>query len=187
MKRKDLLFELFKYTASNSANLFEIKNLCNLFKADYETVSNYIFYLRSAFLISIAESYSRSPATRIRRNKKLYIVHPSVAFAVLGYTRDMITEKILGQYVETIFAGTFFWRDKQKNEVDVVLENKNLIPIEIKFQKHVITSDLKGLVKFMEKYRLKKGIVVTKDVFKKKTIKGKDILYVPAWLFLCLF
>jgi len=114
IRRKDILFEIFRYACSNSSNLFEIKNLCNVFKADYETISNYLFYLQSAFLIKVTESYSRSLAKRIRRNKKIHITHPSIAFAVLNYDRDMLIEKILGQYVESIFAREFFWRDKQK-------------------------------------------------------------------------
>lgn len=184
IRRKDLLFELFKYACSNSSNLFEIKNLCNIFKADYETVSNYLFYLRSAFLIRIAESYSKSHAKRMRRNKKIYVVHPSIAFAVLGYGRNILIEKILGQYVESIFAGEFFWRNKQKNEVDVVMENKTLTPIEIKYQKQITSSDLKGLLRFMEEFNIEKGIVVTKNLLEKRTMDKKEIIFIPAWLFL---
>lgn len=184
IRRKDLLFELFRYVCSDSSNLFEIKNLCNIFKANYETVSNYLFYLQSAFLIRIAESYSKSPAKRMRRNKKIYVVHPSIAFAVLGYRRNMLIEKILGQYVESIFAREFFWRNKQKDEVDVVMENKTLIPVEIKYQKQITSSNLKGLLKFMEKFEIGKGIVVTKNLLEKRVIDKKEIEFIPAWLFL---
>ncbi|MCG2736821.1 MAG: ATP-binding protein, partial [Candidatus Methanoperedenaceae archaeon] len=187
IRRRDLLFELFQYACSNSANLFDIKNLCATFKADYETVSNYLFYLRSAFLIKVSESYSRSPAKRVRRNKKMYVLHPSIAFAVLGYSREMIVEKMLGQYVESAFAGDFFWRDRQKNEVDVVLENKVLLPIEVKFQSQITSSDLKGLMKCMEEFGLEKGILATRDVFEKRIIGGKEILLIPAWLLMLVY
>lgn len=187
VRRKGLLFELFKYACNNSSNLFDIKGLCDTFKADYETVSNYLFYLRSAFLIKIAESYSKSPAKRMRRNKKVYVAHPSMAFAVLGYGRNMLIEKILGQYVETAFAGKFFWRDEQKSEVDLVLENHGvLLPVEIKYQNRISLSDAKGLLKFMEKFGLETGVLVTKDLFDKRMIDKKTIMFVPAWLFLCM-
>jgi len=187
IKRKDMLYELFRYACSNSSNLFDIKNLCSIFRADYETVSNYLFYLRSAFLIRIAESYSKSAAKRIRRNKKIYTTHPSMAFAVLGYEKNMLIEKILGQYVESIFAREFFWRDKQKNEVDVILKNKALMPIEIKYQNQMLPSDITGLLKFMEKFKLEKGIVVTKNLLEKRTMNKKEIMFIPAWLFLCVY
>ena len=184
IRRRDLLFELLRYACDNSSNLFEIRNLCNTFNANYETISNYLFYLRSAFLIKVSESYSKSLAKRIRRNKKMYIAHPSIAFAVLGYGRNMVVGKILGPYVETLFASEFFWRDKHKNEVDVVLKNKTLIPIEIKYQSQIAASDMNSLFRFMKKFKVKRGILITKDLFEYKKSDEKEILFIPAWLFL---
>jgi predicted AAA+ superfamily ATPase len=182
IKRKDLLFSLFKYICNNSSNLFEIKNLCNIFNADYETITNYLFYLRESFLIKISEVYSKSMAKRVRRNKKIYVVHPSLAFSVLGYKKDMLIEKILGQYVESLFGKEFFWRDKHKNEVDIVIQNKTIEPIEVKFKSNISKDDLKGLFRFMDVFKLKKGTVITKDTFKKEKNK-REIEFIPAWYF----
>lgn len=183
IKRKDLLFSLFRYVCNNSSNLFEIKNLCNTFKADYKTITNYLFYLREAFLIKISEVYSTSVAKRLRRNKKIYVTHPSIAFAVLGYKKDMLIEKILGQYVESLFGKRLFWRDKHKNEVDIVIQNKTIKPLEVKFKNNISKDDLRGLLRFMEVFELKKGIVITKDIFKKEKINNKEISFLPAWYF----
>jgi len=184
IKRKDLLFSLFKYICNNSSNLFEIKNLCNIFNADYETITNYLFYLHEAFLIKISEVYSKSMAKRLRRNKKIYVIHPALAFSVLGYRKDMLIEKILGQYVESLFGKEFFWRDKHKNEVDVVIQDEVIEPIEVKFKSNISKDDLKGLFRFMDVFKLKKGIVITKDIFKKEK-NAKEIEFIPAWYF-CL-
>jgi predicted AAA+ superfamily ATPase len=89
----------------------------------------------------------------------------------------MLVEKILGQYVEYLFGVEYFWRDRRKNEVDVVLKNKTLIPVEIKYQNHVFASDLKSLLKFMEKFDLGKGIVVTKNLLERRFINKKEISY----------
>ncbi|MGC9058744.1 MAG: ATP-binding protein, partial [Candidatus Nanoarchaeia archaeon] len=180
IRRKDLLLSLFNYVCNNSANLFEIKNLCNIFKADYETITNYLFYLQSAFLIKTSELYSKSIAKRIRKNKKIYVSHPSIAFAVLGYKREMIIEKILGQYVESLFGSEFFWRDKHKNEVDIVLDGK---PIEVKYKNNIGKEDLKGILRFMKVFKSKEGVIITKDIFKEEEFQSKKILLVPAWLF----
>ncbi len=183
VKRRDLLFLLFKYICNNSANLFEIKNLCSIFKADYETISNYLFYLEKSFLIKISEVYSESIAKRLRRNKKVYVVHPSLAFASLGYKKDVILDKILGQYVESLFGREFFWRDKHKNEVDVVIKDNSIKPIEVKYKNHISKEDLKGLIRFMEVFKLDKGVVITKDILKEEIIDKKTIEYIPAWYF----
>lgn len=180
IKRKDLLFALLQYICDNSANLFEIKKLCNTFNADYETIINYLFYLEKSFLIKISEVYSRSMAKRMRRNKKIYVIHPCIAFAALNYKKEMIIEKILGQYVESLFGSKFFWLDKHKNEVDVVIDGK---PVEVKYRSNITKDDVKGVLKFMELFKIKEGMIITKDIFKKEIIQDKTISFIPAWLF----
>ena len=184
IRRRDLLYELFRYACANSAGLFDIRKLCTIFNANYETVSNYLFYLKSAFLVTSAESYSGSPATRVRRNKKLYVVHPAIAFAVLGMEREMLSEEMLGQFVETIFAGRYFWRDKQKREVDVVHDTGHLLPVEVKYRNRIESADLRGLLAFMEKFRVDRGIMVTKDTMDRRTLPAGEILFYPCWLYL---
>ncbi|MFH1774950.1 MAG: hypothetical protein ABH874_08345 [Methanobacteriota archaeon] len=77
----------------------------------------------------------------------------------------------------------YYWKDKQ--EVDIIMDTRRgLIPIEVKYKSRIDRMDLKGLLKFMEKFKVKKGIVVTKEMFETQRIDGKEILFVPAWLFL---
>jgi len=183
VRRPDILLGLFRYAGSTSSQLYDIQNLSRHFGVHAETVANYLWYLQSAFLIRSAESYTASPAKRARRNKKLYVAHPSIACALLGYDRHQLIEPVLGPYVETLFAGQYFWRDKYKREVDVVRETRNgLLPIEIKYQAGITPSDTKNLRYFMEECRIPLGILITKDQMDQKTIDGKEILYIPAWL-----
>ena len=76
--------------------------------------------------------------------------------------------KLMGQYVYSVFAGEFFWRDKQKHEVDVVREANLPLPIEVKYQNQITSSDLKNLIIFMKKFDAERGILVTKSLFEKK-------------------
>ncbi|ODS40887.1 MAG: hypothetical protein A7315_07345 [Candidatus Altiarchaeales archaeon WOR_SM1_79] len=185
IKRRDLLFDLFKHICSESSNLFEIKNLCNIFNADYTTISNYLHYLKLSFLINIAQTYSKSSSARLRKNKKVYVIHPSLAFAILNYPKDILgVGKIMGQYVETLFGDKFFWRSKTKNEVDAVsvTMDQKILPIEVKYRER--GGKITGLYEFMNKFSASKGIVVTKNTFKKEEVEQGMILYIPAWLFL---
>lgn len=183
VRRKDLLNELFRYACANTANLFDVKNLSNIMKANQETVNNYLTYLKSAFLIKTSESYSRSISKRMRRNKKLYVTHPSLAFAALGWGRNMLVEKVLGQYVESALSGRLFWRDERKNEVDaVIIDDEGPIPLEVKYKSQIITSDLSGVIRFMEKHNVGKGLVATKNTFEERKVDGRIILLAPAWL-----
>ncbi|NMB78462.1 MAG: ATP-binding protein [Methanomicrobiales archaeon] len=185
IRRPDLLFELFRYACGTSSQLFDIQNLARHFGVHAETVANYLWYLRSAFLIRISEPYSKSPALRARRNRKLVVAHPAMACAVLGYTGEHLIGQVLGQYVETLFTGRYFWRDRQKHEVDRVIETPaGLVPVEIKYQTRISAADIRNLLIFMEEYAAGTGILITKDLFDEKTVDGRKILYIPAWLIL---
>ena len=45
-------------------------------------------------------------------------------------------------------------------------------------------SDLKGLRTFMAAHEVNRGILVTKNTFKKITEGEKEIFMIPAWMFL---
>jgi len=49
-----------------------------------------------------------------------------------------------------------------------------------------LLKDLKGIIKFMEKYGVREGIVVNKDLLEKMEQNGKILWLIPAWLLLLL-
>jgi len=182
IRRRELLFDLMKYVCEKTSSLYNINNLCRLFNANYETIVNYLSYLRSAFLIRTAEVYSPSPAKRTRRNKKIYVGHPSLAFSILGYDKNMLRSHLLGPYIESLFTGDTFYRDKQKVEVDSIIMNDELVPVEVKYQKIINNSDFKGIMKFKDRYRTGMPIVITRNTFEIKRYRDTEFLLIPAWL-----
>ena len=46
-------------------------------------------------------------------------------------------------------------------------------------------ADFKTTLKFLDKFKLKTGVLVTRDVFERREFDGKEVLFIPAWLF-CL-
>ncbi|RLE42479.1 hypothetical protein DRJ19_04095, partial [Candidatus Woesearchaeota archaeon] len=77
----------------------------------------------------------------------------------------------------------FFWRDPYKNEVDIIIADKKILPIEIKYGK----IDFGGLLKFMEKFKVNEGVVISLKKEEKKKINKKSIYIVPAFKFLLKF
>lgn len=190
IKRKDVLFSIMEYCSRETSNLLDITNLAGILDANYQTVKSYIFYLRNSFMLDLIYNYSKSTAKQLRKNKKVHVVHPSVTVTIMRYSKDTInSEELMGRFAETVVfqhakllsERVSFFRTPQKEEVDLILENNVLLPVEVKYRKNV--SDLPGLTKFMEKHK-SRGIVVTKDILSEKEISGKKILFVPTWLFL---
>jgi len=74
----------------------------------------------------------------------------------------------------------FFWRDSYKHEVDVVIADEKVVPVEIKGGK----IEMKRLVTFMEKFGVDKGYIVTPDREERLEVRGKVIGVVKVYKFL---
>ncbi len=79
----------------------------------------------------------------------------------------------------------FYWLDRSKNEVDIILSVKeNLIPIEVKYRNTIPNKKIKGLIRSLVSFHVEKGNVVTKDLLEVREFDGKTIFFIPVWLFL---
>lgn len=158
--------------------LVELNSLSGDLNISRQTLANYLTYLESAFLIRKLYNFSRSMRKVERKLKKYY---PTVISADLAFRGDDLSQsKVFEWLVINQLGVEFFWRDPYKNEVDAVLTNKNIIPIEIKFGK----IELGGLLAFMKKFKVDKGYVISLDRKEKQKINGKTIIVSPAFNFL---
>ncbi|MBS3098617.1 hypothetical protein J4462_00210 [Candidatus Pacearchaeota archaeon] len=74
----------------------------------------------------------------------------------------------------------FFWRDPYKNEVDIVVGDGKIIPIEVKYGK----IDFGGMLAFMKKFNVNEGYIISHDKEEKKKIDKKIVHVIPAFKFL---
>ncbi len=186
-----IIYELFRLLANSNARLFEIMNLSSILKINRNLVSNYVNLLERSFLVNVAYNFTASIARQVRANKKQYSAHSSIVIALLDYPFDILNTEVAGHLVEAAIAGnlgkTSFWRTPQKDEVDIVLKEKeNILPIEVKYQHYITNSDAASVLKFCKKFGVKKGIIVTRDIMETRRVDDIDIIFIPAWLFLLL-
>lgn len=188
-ENENIIYELFRILSNSNAQLFEIINLANILKINRNSVSRCIDLLEKSFLIKICYNFTASVAKQVRASKKQYIAHSSVVLAMLDYPFEVINTEVAGHLVEAAIANNLdkisFWRSPQKEEVDFVLKKRNkVIPIEVKYKNQIAKNDLKSLLKFCRKFKVKKGIMITKNLINIKKINNTQILFIPAWLFL---
>ncbi len=88
-----------------------------------------------------------------------------------------------GKVIETLVViktnAEFFWRDQYKNEVDLVLNTNSILPIEVKYK----NIDTKGITLFMNKFKAKRGIIVTNE--REEIIQKIEVM--PLFKFLLNF
>ncbi len=190
IRRKDILSSILEYCARETSNLLDISNLGKILGADYQTIRSYLFYLKNSFILELLYNYSNSSSKQLRKNKKVHIAHPCIDLAMKNHGRNILEiNDVVGRYVETIIfqhvkllsKEVSFWRTPQKEEVDIILDK---LPIEVKYRKDIKGSELKPMIKFMNEYKINKGYIISKDILSRKEIENKEILFVPAWLFL---
>ena len=179
-KIKDIsvLESLLNIFIDDPGQVIEVSKLAKELKISRQTAINYLTYLEESFLIKKLYNFSKNRRKIERKLKKFYpaIISPELLFRDDDFSKSKVFEWIIVNQLKA----EFFWRDPYKNEVDMVIINKKLLPIEIKYGK----VDLSGLLAFMKKFNVSKGYVVSLDKEEDKTIDKKIISIIPAFKFL---
>ena len=187
-ENEKIIYELLRLLSNSTARTFEIINLANILTINRNRIANTLALLEKSFLIKVTYNCTASVAKQVRTSKKQYVAHSCIAITMLDYPFEVITTEIVGYLVEGIIAHTlknvFFWRTPQKDEVDIVIKEKQFIPIEVKYQNQITDADCKALIKFCKKYKVKKGIIVTKETFETRKFGDIIVELLPAWVFL---
>ncbi|MCD6477322.1 MAG: ATP-binding protein [Candidatus Aenigmarchaeota archaeon] len=179
-KIKDITIieSLLNILMEEPGQIIEISKLAKELKISRQTLSNYLTYLKESFLIRKLYNFSRNRRKVERKLRKYYptIISVDLLFREDDFSKSKVFEWLLVNQLKA----EFFWRDVYKNEVDIILSNKKIMPIEIKYGK----IDIKGLLVFMNKFEINKGYIVSYKIEGSKRINKKTIIINPAFKFL---
>lgn len=189
IKDPRLLENLVREVAHLSCERFSYKGLSDRLDSDRETIKLYLYYLKASGLVHIMQVYSKKKISRERSEKKISFFDEGMRKALtLDLEGTRFSEVIaashltaLGKEMNHLFE-PHYW--KNEREVDYVYENRGvLIPVETKYRNG--PDDINGVIEFLEKYHSKRGIIVTKDMFKVEDHGDMGMIYfIPLWLFL---
>ncbi|MCP2519523.1 ATP-binding protein [Candidatus Aminicenantes bacterium AC-708-M15] len=178
IKEISIVESLFNIIMEEPGQIIELSELANELKISRQTLSNYLTYLEESFLIRKLYNFSRSRRKVERKLKKYY---PSMISVDLLFKEDSFSKsKVFEWLIVNQLNAEFFWRDPYKNEVDIVLLEKEPLPIEIKYGK----IEVKGILSFMKKFRVDKGFIISWDKEGEQQINGNVISIIPAYKFL---
>ncbi len=171
IKDLDLLKLLAEYIFSNPGVILNIDSLSRDLGRSKKTIANMLEYLELSFLIRRLSNLRGSFLATSRKNRKGYPFHPS-----LSLTRD--EPKLVECLIGSELNAKYYWKERNK-EVDFVIKDRTILPIEVKYKSRVERRDIKSITKFCKKFKLKRGIVVSKD--EEKKIDGIEV--VPLYKF----
>ncbi len=83
-------------------------------------------------------------------------------------------------------AEIYYW--KNKGEVDFVIKEglrvKELIQVCYSMNEKTEEREVRSLIKAMDEFKLKEGLVITEDLDKEVEVDNKKIVYKPLWKWL---
>ena len=187
---RGLLQNLLLYSIFHSGSIININEIAAAYNATRQTVSDYLYYLQASMLIRLLEKYAKTESSRLRAFRKIYTVDTGLYVHLQRLSPTQIEEKgIIGQLAEiAVFSQLssyhgvperlFYYRERDM-EVDFVIDDaKSPLCVEVKFR--TSPEDIKAVGYFMERFKAKTALVITKDAFK---IDG-NFLFVPMRIFL---
>lgn len=178
---------------TNSSSLFELTNIGSDLGISKVTAEKYLGYLRDSTLVNIVHNLTRSAIKKGRSLKKAYAGSTCFISAINKYSPDFYDKapEIFGRLVETYawgclaqrFDDVAFWRHRQE-EVDFVVSAAagTRIPIEVKFSARLRSAELRPLLGFMERQRLRRGFVLTRNTIDSLAIDGRRVDLMPYYL-----
>lgn len=163
------LKSLVPYLAGLAGNLIKYSNISNDLGQEDKLIKAYIEILELMFIIKIVPAYLKNKAKRQAITMpKLEMIDTGLACSLLGIKNEdqLINSSHFGGLLENLIfmellkqnswsneqVELFHFRDKYKNEVDIVLErgNNQIIGIEVKASATIRQQDFKGLNKLAE-------------------------------------
>ncbi len=187
VKDVKLLDDLFVYLANTASSLISITNIIHYFaskkrKTNYETLSSYISYLESSFLVHRAERYNIKGKDTISGNSKYYmndLSYRNYLYAGYGYGMGYLLENAV--YLSLRRAGYQVYVGTIKNtEVDfVAIKGEKRLYLQVTLslaEEHTIEREYRSLKLIDDNFD---KYVVSVDDHKIPTNEG--IEHISAW------
>lgn len=188
-------FQDFLYLcAGRTGQLFNASELARDCGINRATVDSWISILEASYILFLLKPYHQNFSKRIIKSPKLYFYDTGLASFLLGikssdqlyshYQRGslfesfVISEIIKRRYNRGLAPDCYFWRDKQGNEIDCLLEgSEGLIPIEVKSAATLRPEWFDGLSRFSAaaKISVERSVIVYGGVESQERRKGRVI------------
>ncbi len=196
--RKDInaIFSLENITAFNKIVKLLSLNIGNLINAQdiskeigiaRQTVEKYFSILESTYVCRFISPYFTNKKKEIVKMPKVYFYDIGLRNRIINDFRKIDERVDAGALIENVVFKNLlkrvetvenikFWRLKYGSEVDFVIDEENILPLEVKLKE---TDNLPaGMVSFSRKYKSKTAIVANKKMLKQKN----GFTFVPFYL-----
>jgi uncharacterized protein len=193
LKNTEAVASLLTFLSTRIGKLTATSEISNRINLSYDTVKQYLYYLRKTFQIESLQPFSRNSESEIVKTSTYYFLDLGMrnfVFNRLSHYDPIVSGGMLFQnfvYLllsdDPLVSKVNFWRTKEQAEVDFVVNiGSILIPVEVKFSK--IGSNFsvgKSVHSYIKKYSPKKFLIVNLNTTKELKIKNTVVKFIPFY------
>jgi predicted AAA+ superfamily ATPase len=198
IKNKVLLENFVNYLFSCFSSPFSFSKAYRFFKSyglkvGKQTLIEYFYYMNEVFLFFSVPIFSYKVKDVMKYPVKVYCIDTGfirIAFPKFSENLGRLSENLVFIDLRRRFSPSsiYHWKDT-KGEVDFVitegLEVKQLIQVCWNLDSEDTKKrEIKSLLRAMDEFNLKEGLVITEDYDGEETMDGKTITFVSMWKWL---
>lgn len=136
IRKPEIIERLLQALALQIGNEVSYNELANILQVDKNTIRSYIDLLEKVFVVFRLNPLSRNVRTEISTNRKIYFYDTGIRNALIAnfnplslrndtgalWENFLVSERMKLINYQQEFVNTFFWRTKQKHEIDYIEE-----------------------------------------------------------------
>jgi len=141
IRKPEVLEKLLQALALQMGNEVNYNELSQIVGINKATIQKYIEILEKGYIVFRLNSFSRNVRNEIKRNRKIYFYDNGIRNMIIGnfsqldlrldkgalWENFLISERLKQNNYKETFTKMYFWRTKQKQEIDFVEEEEQEI------------------------------------------------------------
>ncbi len=180
---------LANFLVSNCATVFSPRNYAKTYGLSLDSINSYNQYFGEVFLFFFLAKFSYSINEQQISQKKIYVCDNGF-FNNAGFKFNQDIGRL---YENEVFLELnrrnkeiYYWKDKYECDflIKEGLKITEAIQVCYEINEKNKKREVEGLLGALEKFKLKKGVIITDNKEGSENIKGKKIIYKPLWKFL---
>ncbi|MEK6808232.1 MAG: AAA family ATPase [Nanoarchaeota archaeon] len=172
---RDLLLSLIEIFYTEPGMFLDYDGMSKKLRISKKTLIRNILYLEFSYLIRRVRNFRPNILSSSKKLQRVYANWWGLVYCYYN-NPDKIMENLVGSYIDA----KYYWRENSK-EIDFLnIKDKTIVPFEVKNKEIVFRNELKNIEYFINKYKIKKGIII----YNGDEDKINQIRLCPLWKFL---
>ncbi len=197
IRKTEKLRSLIKFYLGNIASPITFASSGKFLKMSAETTERFSDYLEASYLVFFLKRFSYKFKEQEKSPRKVYAVDTGVA-NIIGFrfspnlgrlAENVVFLELKRRAYLNLFSEVYYWKSLADEEVDFVVKEDTKVRelIQVCWSMSDINTkkrEIKALLKAMEEFKLKKGLIITEDFEGEEDHYGKKIQYMSLrrWL-----